>query len=128
MKKGVRWRLAFIFCTIIISIVFFLPNTPLWNYMPGWWKENMPDRGIVLGLDLQGGTHLVFEVDSKKVIEVMNDRLSQSLKALFEKKNIKAEVLPKGDHVELSPSQADMEILIKENYPEMTVARTPQAL
>lgn len=128
MKKTVRWRLALIFCTILISLIFFLPNTPLWDYMPGWWKDNMPDRGIVLGLDLQGGTHLVFEVDSKKVIEVMNDRLSQSLKSVLEKKNIKAEVLPKGDHVQVSPSQADIEMLIKENYPELSIARTPQAL
>ncbi len=128
MKKTVRWRLALIFCTILISLIFFLPNTSLWDYMPGWWKDNMPDRGIVLGLDLQGGTHLVFEVDSKKVIEVMNDRLSQSLKSVLEKKNIKAEVLPKGDHVQVSPSQADIEMLIKENYPEMSIERTPQAL
>ncbi len=128
MKKTVRWRLALIFCTIVLSIVFFLPNTPLWNYMPQWWKDNMPGRGIVLGLDLQGGTHLVFEVDSKKVMEVMNDRLSQSLKALLEKKNIKAEVLSRADHVEISPSQADIEVLIKENYPELNITRNQKAL
>lgn len=128
MKKGIRWRLGIIGLTIILSIIFFLPNTPLWQYMPRWWKDTMPQRGIVLGLDLQGGTHLVFEVDAKRVVEVMTDRLSQSLRGLFEKKNVKAEVIARADTVEIIPGGVDIETLIKENYPEVEIARSSKGL
>ncbi len=128
MKKGILSRVIIIILTIVLSFVFFLPNTPFWQYMPEWWKNNMPQRGMVLGLDLQGGTHLVFEVDAKRVMEVMNDRLSQSLKALFEKKkaDVTVEVLSKGDHVEVihSGESGVIESLIKESYPELEISRS----
>ncbi|HHN65236.1 MAG TPA: protein translocase subunit SecD, partial [Nitrospirae bacterium] len=60
--KQVKWKLGLIIGTVLLAIIFFLPNTPLFKYMPQWWKENMPNRGIALGLDLKGGVHLVFEV------------------------------------------------------------------
>jgi len=128
MKKSIRWRLILIVLTVLLSALFFLPNTPVWKVMPEWWKKNMPDRGIVLGLDLQGGTHLVFEVDSKRAIEVMTDRLSQSLKGLLEKKNIKAEVLTRFDSVYITPGEVDIETLIKESYPELDIKRSQQSL
>ena len=62
MKKKVLWKFGLIGFTVLLSLVFFLPNMPLFKYMPEWWKNNMPDKGITLGLDLQGGVHLVFEV------------------------------------------------------------------
>ncbi len=128
MKKSIRWRLILIVLTVLLSALFFLPNTPIWKYMPEWWKKNMPDRGIVLGLDLQGGTHLVFEVDSKRAIEVMTDRLSQSLRGILEKKNIKSEVVTKGDSIYITPGGVDIETLIKESYPELEVKRSQQSL
>lgn len=128
MKKGIRWRLLVIALTVVVSFVFFLPNTGLWKYMPRWWKDNMPQKGIVLGLDLQGGTHLVFEVDAKRAVEVMTDRLSQSLKSLLEKKNIKAEVMAKGNSVQITPDGADIETVIKESYPDLEISRSSGSL
>jgi preprotein translocase subunit SecD len=68
MKKGIVWRVSLIAVTVVIAVIFFLPNTPLFPNMPDWWKKNMPDKGIVLGLDLQGGLHLVFEVEGDKAV------------------------------------------------------------
>jgi preprotein translocase subunit SecD len=69
MKKNVRWRFLFIGFTVLIAVIFFLPNTPLFKYMPEWWQKNMPGKGIILGLDLQGGLHLVFEVEGDKAVD-----------------------------------------------------------
>jgi preprotein translocase subunit SecD len=68
MKKKILWRLILICVTVILAIIFFLPNTPAFQHMPDWWKNNMPNKGIVLRLDL-GGLHLVFEVEGDKVLK-----------------------------------------------------------
>ena len=62
MKKKVKGRLIMIALSIIVAVVSFLPNTPIYDSLPGWWKSTFPDRGFVLGLDLQGGMHLVLKV------------------------------------------------------------------
>ncbi len=41
----------------------------------GLVEETMPDKGIILGLDLQGGLHLVFEVQGDKAVEIQTDRI-----------------------------------------------------
>ena len=74
MKKGILLRIILISITVIAAFIFFLPNTPLFQNMPNWWTGNMPSKGIVLGLDLQGGIHLVFEVEGDKAVEIATDR------------------------------------------------------
>ncbi|MEO5656203.1 MAG: protein translocase subunit SecD, partial [Nitrospiria bacterium] len=79
MKRGVKARLALIAATVLLSIVFFLPSTPWFSSLPGWWRAYLPHRGITLGLDLQGGMHLVMEVDVQKAVDNMVERAAQDL-------------------------------------------------
>ncbi|MBI3592655.1 MAG: protein translocase subunit SecD, partial [Nitrospirae bacterium] len=90
MKKGVFWRVVIIALTVAVAVVFFLPNMPWFQSMPEWWKKNMPNKGIILGLDLQGGLHLVFEVEGDKAIEIATERIASSLNGIFERKKIQA--------------------------------------
>ena len=90
MKKKVLWKVVLLSVTIILAVVFFLPNTPAFQYMPEWWKKTMPHSGIVLGLDLQGGLHLVYEVEGEKAVAIQTERYAFSLKNFLEKKEIKA--------------------------------------
>jgi preprotein translocase subunit SecD len=96
MKKKILWKLGLIGLTLILAIIFFLPNTPVFKYMPEWWKTNMPNKGIVLGLDLQGGLHLVFEVEGDKAVEITTDRYASRLRELLAKKNLTANVAVSG--------------------------------
>jgi preprotein translocase subunit SecD len=73
MKKKILWRLILIGVTLILAVVFFLPNTPGFQYMPEWWQKNMPNK-CAMGLDLQGGLHLVFEVEGDKSVEITTER------------------------------------------------------
>ncbi len=91
MKKGIRGRLIFILLTIVISIVFFLPSTPLYSKLPSWWGRFFPDKGITLGLDLQGGMHLVMEVEGEKAVDNTVDRTLESLKGSLEEKSLPAQ-------------------------------------
>ncbi|MEF9426235.1 MAG: protein translocase subunit SecD, partial [Candidatus Mariimomonas ferrooxydans] len=63
MKKKFFWRVLLISAATVLSLIFSLPSTRLFSSMPEWWKKHMPSEGMILGLDLQGGVHLVYEVE-----------------------------------------------------------------
>src|SRR4030066_1983272 len=96
MKKRIQWRLILIGATLMLSAIFFLPNAPFFKEMPEWWIKTMPDKGITLGLDLQGGIHLVFEVEGEKAVEITTERIAQSLKDIISKKKLNADITSSG--------------------------------
>ncbi len=124
MKKKILWRLILIGLTLILAIIFFLPNTPVFKYMPEWWKTNMPNKGIVLGLDLQGGLHLVFEVEGDKAVEITTDRYASRLRELFAKKNLTANVAVSGLTITITPSNTDIRKVVEDNYPTLAAVET----
>jgi len=128
MKKKILWRLILIGITLVLAIVFFFPNTPLFSHMPDWWKQNMPSRGIVLGLDLQGGLHLVFEVEGNKAVEITTERIASRLKELFAKKNLTAEVQASGLTIAITPSGSDLRKAVEDNYPILVPVETANKL
>jgi preprotein translocase subunit SecD len=84
--KSIFWRfmaLAFFFA---LALVLFLPSTALFDKLPSFWRNTVPH--IVLGLDLQGGTHLVLDVDTEKGVENYTQRLAGEIKALLKRKGI----------------------------------------
>jgi len=128
MKKKVLWKIILIGITLILAVIFFLPNTPAFQYMPEWWKKNMPDKGIVLGLDLQGGLHLVFEVEGDKAVEITTDRYASTLRNLFEKKKLVADVSRSGLDITVSPSNTETRKVIEDNYPTLIPVDTGNRL
>jgi preprotein translocase subunit SecD len=124
MKKNILSRFVLIGITVVLAIIFFLPNTPLFRHMPEWWKNTMPDKGITLGLDLQGGVHLVFEVEGDRAIEITAERISQSLKELLGKRKLTAEVSRNGLLITVSPNSMEVRKAIEESYPILTPAET----
>jgi preprotein translocase subunit SecD len=122
MKKGVLWRIGIIIVTVLVAAVFFLPNTPLFRNMPEWWKKSMPDKGIVLGLDLQGGLHLVFEVEGDKAVEIAVERAASALNGIFERKKIQASVKNDGLFLVVTPGTPEARKVVEETYPALTLA------
>ena len=78
--KNLSWRIIIVFAVIITAVIYILPTL-----MPALW----PHKKINLGLDLQGGMHLVLEVDTEKVIESTMERISQELRSLLVKEHIR---------------------------------------
>ena len=128
MKKKVFWRVILICVTIAVAVIFFLPNTPVFKYMPDWWKEMMPHKGIVLGLDLQGGLHLEFEVEGDKAVRITSERYAKGLQDLFTEKKIEASARAQGRNIEVSPISPDIQDVIKKDYPNLTAVETGDAL
>ncbi|HKT34085.1 MAG TPA: protein translocase subunit SecD, partial [Nitrospira sp.] len=74
MKK-IRGRLLLLLLVIVISVLCFVPSYPgVYQALPTWTKAILPNKGISLGLDLQGGIHLVMEVDEDRAVEIAVDR------------------------------------------------------
>ncbi len=124
MKKKILWRLILIGVTLVLAVIFFLPNTPAFQYMPEWWQKNMPSKGIVLGLDLQGGLHLVFEVEGDKAVEITTDRYTSRLKELFVKKKLTADAHVNGLNITISPSNTEIRKVVEDNYPTLVPVET----
>lgn len=116
MKKSIMIRFILIGALALLSLMFLLPNTPYYKSMPKWWQDAMPDRGITMGLDLQGGLHLVFEVESDRAVELTMDRTAKSIKENAAKKDINAEVRRDGLNIIVSPPTDAMDKFIKDNY------------
>ncbi len=124
MKKRVWWKFSIIGFTVALSVIFFLPNLPLFSYMPDWWKNNMPAKGITLGLDLQGGVHLVFEVEGDRAVEITTERLAQSVRDNLGKKKITAEVSQSGLMITVTPNTLEARKVIEDSYPILTPSET----
>ncbi|MGO9611553.1 MAG: protein translocase subunit SecD [Dissulfurispiraceae bacterium] len=128
MKKGVLWRVILIAVTVIVAMVFFLPNTPLFQVMPDWWKKTMPSKGIVLGLDLQGGLHIVFEVEGDKAVDIATERIATSLTGILDRKKIKADAKKEGSFVIVTPPTMDVRKAVEDTYPALTLIDATGAL
>src|SRR5512143_1174838 len=128
MKKNILWRILFIGFTVLVAAVFFLPNTPLFKYMPEWWKKSMPNKGIILGLDLQGGLHLVFEVEGDKAVESSTDGYVRMITDMLSRKKMQAGVKRNGVNIEISPSSQEIANAIKDGYPILDTVSGGQTL
>jgi preprotein translocase subunit SecD len=74
--KNLSWRLTVIAAVIVAAVIYVIPT-----FQPGVW----PHKKINLGLDLQGGMHLVLEVDADKAVENTIERVGQEMRQLLKK-------------------------------------------
>ena len=128
MKKSIFWRFLFIGISVVAAFIFFLPNTPLFKSMPEWWQKNMPNKGIVLGLDLQGGLHLVFEVESDKAVESTVERYAFSIREMLQKKKLQTEVKKNGLNIEVTPAGQEVMTALKEGYNNLDMSASAQGV
>jgi len=78
--KKISWRTLSVIIVIVVSLVYVLPT-----FKPALW----PHKQINLGLDLQGGMHLVLEVETEKAVLNRMERISQDLRTQLRKERIK---------------------------------------
>lgn len=69
-----RWKIALVTFSVIFGIIFTLPNLlpqKTLDTLPGW----VPKQKLNLGLDLQGGSYLLYEVDTAQLRKERLDNL-----------------------------------------------------
>src|SRR5690349_10336829 len=76
---------------LLLSVVGFgavAPSVAGWfgrdDLVPGWFKKRF-DRRIQLGLDLQGGLHIVYKVDVERAVGHRTDRLASEVEERLRK-------------------------------------------
>ncbi|MDQ6432939.1 protein translocase subunit SecDF [Mesorhizobium sp. LHD-90] len=66
-----RWKTISIWSVVLLGVIFAIPNLFTQSFrdsLPGW----IPNRPMTLGLDLQGGSHILLAVDRN---DLVNERL-----------------------------------------------------
>ncbi|MCA9455016.1 MAG: protein translocase subunit SecD [Nitrospiraceae bacterium] len=91
MKK-LRGRLFLLCVVTVVSVILALPSFPgLFQSLPDGVKRILSHRGLSLGLDLQGGIHLVLEVEEERAVEIAVDRIRKAAEDLLKDKAIMVE-------------------------------------
>lgn len=86
---------------VLSAIIYILPTIDMAvndKKEPTLW----PKKKINLGLDLQGGMHLVLEVDTDKAVESTIERVSQELRSSLKKEHIRNVALDIVDKTRIS--------------------------
>ena len=121
MPKGTGWRISLIGIFVLLSFLYLTPT--LVAKLPAWWGGLLPKDKIHLGLDLQGGTHLVMEVDTQKAVEGSLDLVATDLEDTLNSKNLRFKRISRNgsDKVSLllyeKGTTETVQKLIKDKYP-----------
>jgi len=102
--KNFSWKLVLVFAVIVAAIIYILPSLK-----PALW----PHRQINLGLDLQGGMHLVLEVDTEKALESTVERISQEIREQLRKERIRHVAIDRVESTKISAQIKNDESLDK---------------
>jgi preprotein translocase subunit SecD len=96
MEKAWWWKLVLFTLVTLLAAAYIVPTAMTWSgrwdKYPSWWPKAFSKR-IQQGLDLQGGLHLVYEVNMDKAVSDKADRMTTDLQERLTKdKKIKATV------------------------------------
>ena len=129
MSKSLGWRAAIVAFAVLMSFVYLMPS--LTSEFPGWWSNILPRDKIRLGLDLQGGMHLVLEVGSLKAVESHLERVVEELKRDLRKSKIRYVELKRlgVDRITLTLMRSEdkdkFEKIAETNYPDFEEISAP---
>jgi len=86
--KNLSWRIYVVPAVIILAFVYVFPTIDMKlnnKEQPDMW----PGKKINLGLDLQGGMHLILEVETQKAVEAHMERVSDEFRSTLRKELIR---------------------------------------
>ncbi len=82
-----RWKILLVLGSLLFGLIFTLPNVlpqRIVDQMPGW----MPHGRLNLGLDLQGGSYLLMEVDTAALTKERLTNLAEDVRTKMHTENI----------------------------------------
>jgi len=118
MLKGLKWKFIIYAAITLFAILLFLPTVT--SQLPSWYTKIIPTDKIHLGLDLQGGMHLILEAEADKAVESYVERIKNNLKDDLKDRGIPAGKVEreKKDQIvlEVSGEKGKWEKLLSERY------------
>jgi len=125
MNTNLKLKIGLLITVILFSIMTIVPS--FYPGAPSWWKKYLAPEGLKLGLDLQGGMHLVLRVDLDKAIENSLELAASDLKEGLAAKNISAVQLESPDPSQVVftlPNTGAVDTInqvIEEDFPNLDV-------
>jgi len=129
MNSNLRWKAIFI-TLVVLLCVFGLIGLPAFPTSLAQLRDNVSKR-IKLGLDLQGGTHLILQVQVNEAAGLQTDQSIDHLTTQLRDKNIRYDELRKlGDtqflvHNLAPDGVAAFRDLVASAFPEWDIAPAP---
>ncbi len=126
MFKSLKIRGA-ITVLVCLAALYFLVPTFIDN-IPSPWNQYLAKEKIHLGLDLQGGMHLVLEIDTDKALESMMERTANDLKESLMDNKVRFRNVEKSKgatiSLELTDSEgkATLEKVLKDHFGDLEIA------
>lgn len=130
MRKNIAWRFILVGLLTVISIFIVLPS--FINELPGWWKSLLPSAKLNLGLDLKGGTYLVFGVDLDKAVNDDLTRKADELKSGLADKSVSVQSISVTASGEIDIKLANISDtdkflnVMKDDFPDLQKSDTSQ--
>jgi SecD/SecF fusion protein len=120
MLRFGRWKVISILLMTVVALLIIVPSmlapetrAALINAMPKW----IPVRTVVLGLDLQGGSHVLLEVDAASVLKTEVQNLRDDVRRSLRENKIAVTggiaLLPRGVQVRIPDAAERARILPK---------------
>ncbi len=125
MNTNLKLKIGLLLTVILFSIMTVIPS--FYHDTPDWWKKYLAPAGLKLGLDLQGGMHLVLRVDLDKAVENSLELAASDLKEGLAEKNISAVQLDSNQPNQIIftlPNTGAVETInqvIKEDFPNLDI-------
>jgi len=129
VSKSLTWRGLLALFVVLIGLVYLMPSIA--TTLPPWWSKMLPNDKIHLGLDLQGGMHLVLEVKAIKAVESNLDRVAEELKHDLRKSKLRYHELKRegSDRIVVSLLREQdgepFRDVVESNYPDFEVESLP---
>src|SRR6202008_3206603 len=105
MNPNLKWKALFIVAVILVCI-YGLIGLPTFPTSVAQIKDNF-GRQIKLGLDLQGGTHLILQVQVQEAIAQETDQMVDRLNRQLRDKNIHADEIRRVDDTHILVRNVD---------------------
>lgn len=130
MRQNVRARLILLAVLTLAGLIYLIPTFA--GSMSDRWGHFLPTNKIQLGLDLQGGTHLVLEVKVDKAIENNVERMRADMIRVMREKGVSGVTVEReGIQLHIRAPAANSEQVrgvLKIEFGNLLEAKSPQTV
>ena len=123
--QNLRLRIITLLVLTIGSVFVLVPTFA--SSLPQFWQDYLPTRRVNLGLDLQGGTHMVLAVGVSEALENALDRNAEYVEKALEESVPAAKVSRTEGQIKITAPIADGDTAaaaIEERFPNLEMNRS----
>ncbi|MBA3396079.1 MAG: protein translocase subunit SecD [Deltaproteobacteria bacterium] len=131
MDRSLKWRTIILLVITLGCVGILTPNFVEKDQLPSWFP--FKDTRLSMGLDLQGGTHIVYSIDLDKAVDDRSSEIKRDLESRFaddatmkQKPVVKTPPTPIGAVTVIMPDAASrgaIEGQVKSDYGETVETR-----